>query len=165
MDRMGIGDWNGVASGGKKVTGGGDPGHRNPGIYRLRVGGGFSEEVRHPRRSIPTATYLAVAVIAVLYGTSAWAMTVAAGPDQIVQAAHDQGPDVVFNLAAAHLGHTAAVLGHVLFSTSIMAGAISFHDTIARHVFALGREHAPPAVFGRTSTSGARRAAGRSRRR
>jgi amino acid transporter len=28
----------------------------------------FSEEVRHPRRSIPAATYLAVVVIAVLYG-------------------------------------------------------------------------------------------------
>jgi hypothetical protein len=47
------------------------------------------------------------------------------------------------------------VLGHVLFSTSILAAAISFHNTIARYVFALGREHALPAVFGRTSTSGA----------
>jgi amino acid transporter len=116
------------------------------------------EEVRHPRRSIPVATYLAVAVIAVLYGVSAWAMTVAAGPDRIVQAAHDQGPDVVFNLAAAHLGHAAGVLGHVLFSTSILAAAISFHNTIARYVFALGREHALPPLFGRTSTSGAPRA-------
>jgi amino acid transporter len=118
----------------------------------------FSEEVRHPRRSIPVATYLAVVVIAVLYGVSAWAMTVAAGPDRIVQAAHDQGPDVVFTMAAAHLGHTAGVLGHVLFSTSILAAAISFHNTIARYVYALGREHALPEVFGRTSTSGAPRA-------
>jgi amino acid transporter len=118
----------------------------------------FSEESRDPKRTIPAATYLAVAVIAVLYGVSAWAMTVAAGPDRIVQAAHDQGPDVVFSMAAAHLGRTAEVLGHVLFSTSILAAAISFHNTIARYVFALGRERALPAVFGRTSTSGAPRA-------
>jgi amino acid transporter len=118
----------------------------------------FSEEAKDARRTIPAATYLAVAVIAVLYGASAWAMTVAAGPDHIVQAAHDQGPDIVFTLAATHLGHTAGVLGHVLFSTSILAAAISFHNTIARYVFALGREHALPPVFGRTSTSGAPRA-------
>jgi amino acid transporter len=46
----------------------------------------------------------------------------------------------------------------VLFSTSILAAAISFHNTIARYVFALGREHVLPPVFGRTSTSGAPRA-------
>jgi amino acid transporter len=118
----------------------------------------FSEESRSARRTIPAATYLAVAVIAVLYGVSAWAMTVAAGPDRIVQAARDQGPDVVFTMAAAHLGHTAGVAGHVLFATSIFAAAISFHNTIARYVFALGREHVLPQAFGRTSTSGAPRA-------
>jgi amino acid transporter len=118
----------------------------------------FSEEARNARKTIPAATYLAVAVIAVLYGVSAWAMTVAAGPAHIAQAAHDQGPDVVFTMAAAHLGHTAGVLGHVLFSTSILAAALSFHNTIARYTFALGREHVLPQVFGRTSTSGAPRA-------
>jgi amino acid transporter len=97
-------------------------------------------------------------VIAVLYGVSAWAMSVAAGPTHIVQAAQDQGPDLVFTMAAAHLGHTAGTLGHVLFSTSIFAAALSFHNTIARYVFALGREHVLPQAFGRTSTSGSPRA-------
>jgi amino acid transporter len=118
----------------------------------------FSEEARNARKTVPAATYLAVAVIAVLYGVSAWAMTVAAGPAHIAQAAHDQGPDVVFTMAAAHLGHTAGVLGHVLFSTSILAAALSFHNTIARYAFALGREHVLPQAFGRTSPSGAPRA-------
>jgi amino acid transporter len=118
----------------------------------------FSEEARDAHRTVPVATYLAVAVIAVLYGVSAWAMTVAAGPTRIVQAAQGQGPDVVFTMAAAHLGHTAGVLGHGLFSTSILAAAISFHNTIARYGFALGREHVLPQAFGRTSTSGAPRA-------
>lgn len=117
----------------------------------------LSEEAKDARRTIPAATYLAVAVIAVLYGVSAWAMTVAAGPGHIVQAAHDQGPDVVFTMAAAHLGHTAGMLGHVLFATSILAAALSFHNTIARYTFALGREHVLPQVFGHTSTSGAPR--------
>lgn len=118
----------------------------------------FSEESRNPRRTIPAATYLAVVVIAVLYGASAWAMTVAAGPAQIVQAAQEHGPDVVFALAAAHLGATAGTAGHILFATSIIAAMISFHNTIARYVFALGRERVLPGVFGRTSTSGSPRA-------
>jgi amino acid transporter len=118
----------------------------------------FSEEARNARKTVPVATYLAVAVIAVLYGVSAWAMTVAAGPAHIVAAAQDQGPDLVFTLAATHLGHTAGTVGHVLFSTSIFAAALSFHNTIARYVFALGREHVLPQAFGRTSTSGAPRA-------
>jgi amino acid transporter len=118
----------------------------------------FSEEARNARKTIPAATYLAVAVIAVLYGVSAWAMTVAAGPSRIVAAAQGRGPDLVFTLAAAHLGHTAGTVGHVLFSTSIVAAAMSFHNTIARYVFALGREHVLPQVFGRTCASGAPRA-------
>jgi amino acid transporter len=118
----------------------------------------FSEEARNARKTVPAATYLAVAVIAVLYGVSAWAMTVAAGPTRIVAAAQDQGPDLVFTLAATHLGHTAGTVGHVLFSTSIFAAALSFHNTIARYVFALGREHVLPQAFGHTSTSGAPRA-------
>jgi amino acid transporter len=118
----------------------------------------FSEEVKDARRTIASATYLAIAAIAVLYGVSAWAMTVAAGPADLARTAGDEGPNMVFSLAADHLGHAAGVLGHTLFTTSIIAAAISFHNTIARYVFALGREHALPGVFGRTSSSGAPRA-------
>jgi amino acid transporter len=119
----------------------------------------LSEEARDARRTVPTATHLAVALIAALYGVSAWAMTVAADPTQIVQAARDQGPDLVFTMAAAHLGHVGGTLGHILFATSIFAAALSFHNTIARYAFALGREHVLPQAFGRTSNTGAPRAA------
>ena len=117
----------------------------------------FAEESRNPARTIPRTTYLSVVLIAVLYGVSSWAMAVAAGPAQIADAATKQGPDLVFNLASAHLGGGAATLGHVLFATSIVAAGISFHNTIARYMFALGRERVLPAAFGRTSASGSPR--------
>lgn len=118
----------------------------------------FAEESRDPRRTIPVTTYLSVALIAVLYGVSSWAMAVAAGPAHVAGAARDEGTDLVFDLASGHLGPLAADVGHVLFGTSIVAAMISFHNTTARYVFALGRERVLPAVFGRTSLTGSPRA-------
>ncbi|HEX6472171.1 MAG TPA: APC family permease [Streptosporangiaceae bacterium] len=119
----------------------------------------FSEESRDPRRTVPAATYLAVAIIAALYAVSSWAMTVATGPDKIVGVTRRDGPETVFNLAGAHLGSTVVDIARVLFVTSLFAAMISFHNTTARYIFALGRERVLPAVFGRTSVrSGAPKA-------
>ncbi|HET8681902.1 MAG TPA: APC family permease [Micromonosporaceae bacterium] len=111
----------------------------------------FSEESRHPRRTVPTATYLSVALIAGMYALASWAVTVATGPDHVVEAAREQGPELVFTLAAGQLGGSFADLGHALFLTSLVAAMISFHNTTARYMFALGRERVLPAALGRTS--------------
>jgi amino acid transporter len=110
----------------------------------------FSEESRNPRRTVPSATYLAVALIAVLYAGSSWAMTVAVGPDAIVAASREQGPALIFGLAAVHLGQTMADAGQVLFLTSLLAALLSFHNTVARYLFALGREGVLPRGLGHT---------------
>jgi amino acid transporter len=119
----------------------------------------FTEESRHPARTIPRTTYLAVVVITMLYGVSAWAMAAATGTGQVVAAARAQGPGLLFSLASAQLGSGAATVGHVLFATSVLAAMISFHNTTARYGFALGREHVLPGRFGRTSTTGSPRVA------
>jgi amino acid transporter len=118
----------------------------------------FTEESRNPRRTIPVATYLAIAIIAVLYGISAWAMAVSAGQDKIVSVSQDGGPEALFNLAGTQLGSAAATLGHIFLLTSLIAAMISVHNTTARYIFALGRERVLPAFFGTTSPSGAPRA-------
>jgi amino acid transporter len=115
----------------------------------------FSEESKNPRRTVRVATYTSVALIAALYACSSWAMTVAVGPDRIVAASQEQGPEVVFALAATHLGNPAADIGHALFLTSLIAAMISFHNTTARYTFALGREGVLPAILGNTSRTGA----------
>ncbi|WP_433717546.1 APC family permease [Actinoplanes sp. CA-051413] len=109
----------------------------------------FSEESRDPRRTVPRATYIAVALIAVLYAFSAWAMISAAGADPIGRAGAE-GPELFFNLASDRLGSTALHLGHALFLTSLIAAMISFHNIIARYTFSLGREGVLPRAFGRT---------------
>ncbi|SNT53962.1 Amino acid transporter [Streptosporangium subroseum] len=111
----------------------------------------FSEETKDPRRTVPIATYIAIAVISGLYALSSWAMTVPVGSDKIVATSREQGPGLLFNLAGQHLGATIATIGSVLFATSIIAALIAFHNTISRYIFALGRERVLPAAFGRTS--------------
>jgi amino acid transporter len=110
----------------------------------------FSEESRDPRRTVPRATYIAIALIAVLYAFASWAMISAAGPDQVVGKATEEGPELFFNLAAGPLGTIALHLGHILFLTSLIAAMISFHNIISRYMFSLGREGVLPRLFGRT---------------
>jgi amino acid transporter len=109
----------------------------------------FSEESRDPRRTVPRATYIAIALIAGLYAFAAWAMISAAGSD-VVGRAGTEGPELFFNLASDRLGGTALHLGHALFLTSLIAAMISFHNIIARYAFSLGREGVLPRAFGRT---------------
>jgi amino acid transporter len=111
----------------------------------------FSEETKDPKRTVPIATYVALAIIAGLYALSSWAMTVPVGSDKVADASREQGPGLLFGLAGEHLGSTVATIGSVLFVTSVIAALIAFHNTIARYIFALGRERVLPAVFGRTS--------------
>ncbi|MEU7753734.1 APC family permease [Micromonospora sp. NPDC049171] len=111
----------------------------------------FSEETKDPRRTVPRATYIALVITGLLYGLSAWAMSVATGPDKIVEAARSNGTDLIFNLVAPHLGTSVITIGRVLFITSLFAALLSFHHTVARYLFALGRERVLPAALGRTS--------------
>src|ERR1700743_3491635 len=64
----------------------------------------YSEEAKDSKRTVPTATYVCVGLIALLYCLSSWAMTVVVGPNQIVSTAGKQGGDLLFNLAAQTLG-------------------------------------------------------------
>ncbi|MBT8227471.1 MAG: APC family permease, partial [Dactylosporangium sp.] len=108
----------------------------------------FSEESRHPRRTVPRATYLSVGLIAALYTLASWAMIVAVGPDRIVAVSREQGTEVIFNLADAHLGAMAATIGQALFVTSLIAAMIAFHNTTSRYMYALGREGVLPHRWG-----------------
>ncbi|GAA2906275.1 amino acid permease [Actinoplanes cyaneus] len=110
----------------------------------------FSEESRDPKRTVPRATYIAIALIAVLYAFASWAMISAAGADKVVARAGEEGPELFFNLASGPLGSIALHLGHILFLTSLIAAMISFHNIISRYMFSLGREGVLPRLFGRT---------------
>jgi amino acid transporter len=104
----------------------------------------FSEELRDPRRTVNTATFVSVGVIGVIYAAASWAMTVFYGTDEVQSVAGAQGPAAFFQLG----GETVASIAEVLFFTSLFAAMLSFHNAVARYMFALGRERVLPAVMG-----------------
>ncbi|MGA5304588.1 APC family permease [Nucisporomicrobium flavum] len=111
----------------------------------------FSEESKDPQKTVARATYLALAIIGVLYAFCAWAMSVATGPDAIVARATADGSQLIFNLAGPHVPAAVITLGQLLFVTSLFAALLAFHNTAARYFYALGREGVLPSVLGRTS--------------
>ena len=104
----------------------------------------LAEEARHPRRTIPVATYLALGAIAVVYAGAAWAMAAHAGQARVVAAAAAQGPGLLFSLGDGALSQAA----QLLFLTSLFAAALAFHNCVWRYIFALGREGVLPAALG-----------------
>jgi amino acid transporter len=115
----------------------------------------LAEEARHPRRTIPVATYLALGAIAVVYAGAAWAMASHAGSDRVVGAAGAQGPGLLFSLGGGGLSQAA----QLLFLTSLFAAALAFHNCVWRYMFALGREGVLPPALGRTGGNSIPRAA------
>ena len=110
----------------------------------------YAEEARRPRRAITHATYLAVLILTVLYGGAAWAMSVGAGPDLAAVAAA-RGQETMFDLAAARLTPWAVTLGRIVLLTGVVAAMVALHHTIARYMFALGRDRVLPGGLGRTA--------------
>lgn len=111
----------------------------------------FSEEAKDPKRTVARATYIAIASVGLLYGLSAWAISVATGPAAFVSRAKADGTELMFNLVLPYVGQTLVDIGKLLFMTSLLAALLVFHHTTARYCYALGRERVLPAAFGRVA--------------
>src|SRR5689334_12649744 len=92
----------------------------------------LSEEARNPRRTIPAATYTALAAIGVLYASAAWAMVAHAGRAHVAAAAANEGPGLLYSLSSSGALAQAA---QVLFMTSLFAAALLYHNVTWRYMF------------------------------
>ena len=110
----------------------------------------LSEEAKDPKKTIARATHWAVILAGLLCGLSAWAMSVGAGPGNIVAAARSEETDLVFTLVSPHVPEALVSIGYVLFMTSIFAALLAFHAAVSRYQFALGRERVLPKLWGYT---------------
>jgi amino acid transporter len=109
----------------------------------------LGEEARRPRRTIPVTTFTALALIAVVYGGSAWAMAAHAGQAHVAAAAGAQGPGLLFGLGDGFLNQA----GQWLFLTSLFAACLAFHNSVIRYGFSLGREGVLPGRLGQTAAN------------
>lgn len=137
----------------------------NPGLLVV-VGFGFAafmgfestalyrEEARDPERTIPRATYISVAFMAVFYGFIVWAVIIAVGETQVQDAASENTAGLMFAQAGRYLGAWAELAMYLLILTSVYASQLAFHNAINRYTFSLARDGALPAVLHRTNRYG-----------
>lgn len=117
----------------------------------------YSEEAKDPKRTVARATFLAVLVIGLFYAFSSWALALAVGPEKIASGGispEEAGPPMFFSFVAARLGTFMTSLMSVLFTTSVFAAVLSFHNAIARYIFSLGREGILPPVLRKCRDNG-----------
>jgi amino acid transporter len=113
--------------------------------------GTYAEETIRPRRQAGRATTATVLVFALLLAFAAWSVSVGAGSDRVAALAREHGSELVFYLASARLAPWAVILGRVLLLGGLLMAMLALHNTIARYLFALGRERVLPGALGRTA--------------
>lgn len=112
----------------------------------------YGEEAKDPKRTIPRATYFSVVLIGGFYMLSSWCLVNAVGTDKIVSFLGGlQDPTrFLFLMAGRYAGQWLSLLMSALFVTSVYAGLLAFHNSVARYFFAMGREGLLPEHFGKT---------------
>ncbi|MFF5184223.1 APC family permease [Streptomyces sp. NPDC000345] len=105
----------------------------------------YGEEAREPRRTVPRATYLSVAVITCFFAFTSWMLVSAHGAsaatDEAGKAlASGDATAFVFAPVTAQFGAWAGDVLPVLLATSLFAGILAFHNSANRYLFSLGRE-------------------------
>ncbi len=108
----------------------------------------YGEETADPERSIPRATYIAVASIGIFYVLTTWLIIGGAGTSTVVAQAREQKGLFVFNLIQQYGGELLYDVSAVLLCTSVLAGLQALHNASSRYLFALGREKVLPSRLG-----------------
>ena len=119
----------------------------------FEAGALYREEARNPNRTVPRATYIAIAFIGLFYALSVWIIVLAIGSDKVqaFAGAHLNAGDTAYIVAGAYVGPWCEQIMSVLIVTSIFAAQLAFHNTINRYTLSLSREGIFPAWSGRIS--------------
>ncbi|SEM93623.1 APC family permease [Cryobacterium luteum] len=125
----------------------------------------YGEESKDPKTVVPRATYLAVVVITVLFGLTAFAMVTGMGASTVVEKTVELSTvagvpladpaAVLFALATQYVGPWMATLMGILVLSSLFAGLLAFQNASSRYLFALGRGGALPRPLSKVNGRGA----------
>ncbi|MFD7257093.1 APC family permease [Streptomyces sp. NPDC059874] len=109
----------------------------------------YRREARDPDRTIPRATYIAVAFLGLFYAFIVWTVIQAFGAEEVLAAAGADPGGLFFAAITTYVGPWAADLMHVFIVTSVIASLLAFHNAINRYALALSEEGVLPAALGR----------------
>jgi len=109
----------------------------------------YGQEAHTPERSVPRATYIAVALIAGFYTATSWIAVGAVGPDRLRGAAQTQQGNLFFQLSQEYLGTAGTVTMQVLLCTSLLAATLALHSAASRYAQTLAADRLLPAFLAR----------------
>ncbi|MCY0937300.1 APC family permease [Streptomyces sp. H34-S4] len=109
----------------------------------------YRREARDPDRTVPRATYIAVAFLGLFYAFIVWTVIQAFGSEEVLTAAAQDPAGLFFTAISTYVGPWAADLMHLFIVTSVIASLLAFHNAINRYVLALSEEGVLPASLGR----------------
>jgi amino acid transporter len=109
----------------------------------------FREEVKNPEKTIPRATYIAVASIGIFYAIAAWAYVVYAGAAKIQGEATANLGGLFSSALTDMVGKTFVDIVTILLMTSILASMLSIHNVAARYSYSLGTDGVVPKILGK----------------
>jgi len=125
----------------------------------------YGEESKDPHKTVPRATYLAVVLITVIFGFTAFAIVTGLGAstvvDKTVELSTVDGTvlanpaAVLFNVAETYVGSWIVDLMSWLVISSLFAGLLAFQNSAARYFFALGRADVLPRKLDQVNGRGA----------
>jgi amino acid transporter len=110
----------------------------------------FGEEAENPHRTVPRATYLAIAVIGTLYVVTSWILVGTNGGTGAGDVAAADPGNFTLNAFAGVLGGGSVHLANWLLLTSLLAIVIALHSMSSRYLLAFGREGVLPSALART---------------
>ena len=111
----------------------------------------YRDETRDPDRSIPRATYIAVAFLAIFYSVVLWVVIQGFGESAVQAVAAEDPTALFFTAMGRYVGETGVTIMFLLIVTSLYAGQLAFHNAINRYSYALARDGILPSLFARTN--------------
>ncbi|WP_087079269.1 APC family permease [Mycobacterium dioxanotrophicus] len=108
----------------------------------------YRDEARNPDKTIPRATYGALAVIGGFYALVAWAIISAWGDNGAVERAQTDSATMLLDAGKRFIGTFGYEVMQYLLIGSVFACILSFHNVIARYIFRLANTGAMPAKAG-----------------
>ncbi|MCA1942208.1 MAG: APC family permease [Yonghaparkia sp.] len=121
----------------------------------------YGEEAKDPKRTVPIATYVSIAVISVLFALVSFAMVTGMGASQVADKVIELSggladpAGVLFGLTEQYVGSWLTLAMGILVLTSLFAGLLAFQNAASRYFFALGRGGVLPAAVAKVNKAGA----------
>ncbi|MEN2739588.1 APC family permease [Microbacterium sp. X-17] len=109
----------------------------------------FRDEVKKPKRTIPRATYAVVAILALLYGLTAWVFINAYGTDAIMSVLSKNLVSASSDSVRQYTGEVAYFSADVLLITSSFALILASHNITSRYLYNLSADGVLPRALSR----------------